>query len=53
MEFCIIMLNKYQYYDKSKTYITTVNRKAQYLLKASPVKFKKEFKMKGNDERWT
>ena len=33
-----------EYYDKSKTYITTVNRKAQYLLKASPVKFKKEFK---------
>ena len=26
-----------EYYDKSKTYITTVNRKAQYLLKASPV----------------
>ncbi|WP_379965966.1 hypothetical protein [Epilithonimonas sp. UC225_85] len=33
-----------EYYDKKKTYITTVNRKAQYMLKASPVKFQKEFK---------
>ena len=33
-----------EYYDKKRTYITTVNRKAQYLLKASPVKFQKEFK---------
>lgn len=33
-----------EYYDNKKTYITTVNRKAQYLLKASPVKFQKEFK---------
>ncbi|SHK06939.1 hypothetical protein [Epilithonimonas mollis] len=33
-----------EYYDNKKAYITTVNRKAQYLLKASPVKFKKEFK---------
>lgn len=33
-----------EYYDKKRTYITTVNRKSQYFLKASPVKFKKEFK---------
>ncbi len=33
-----------EYYDNKKTYITTVNRKAQYMLKASPVKFQKEFK---------
>ena len=33
-----------EYYDKKKAYITTVNRKAQYMLKASPVKFQKEFK---------
>lgn len=33
-----------EYYDKKRTFITTVNRKAQYFLKASPVKFKKEFK---------
>ncbi len=33
-----------EYYDKKRTYITTVNRKAQYFLKASPIKFKKEFK---------
>lgn len=33
-----------EYYDKKRTYITTVNRKAQYMLKASPVKFQKEFK---------
>lgn len=33
-----------EYYDNKRTYITTVNRKAQYMLKASPVKFKKEFK---------
>jgi len=33
-----------EYYDKKRTYITTVNRKAQYFLKASPVKFQKEFK---------
>ncbi|PZU89433.1 MAG: hypothetical protein DI529_04400 [Chryseobacterium sp.] len=32
------------YYDNKRTYITTVNRKAQYILKASPVQFKKEFK---------
>lgn len=33
-----------EYYDNKRTYITTVNRKAQYTLKASPVKFQKEFK---------
>ncbi|OJX32151.1 MAG: hypothetical protein BGO86_08225 [Chryseobacterium sp. 36-9] len=33
-----------EYYDNKRTYITTVNRKAQYMLKASPVKFQKEFK---------
>ncbi len=33
-----------EYYDNKKTYITTVNRKAEYMLKASPVKFQKEFK---------
>ena len=33
-----------EYYDNKKTFITTVNRNAQYLLKASPVQFKKEFK---------
>lgn len=33
-----------EYYNNKKTYITTVNRKAQYMLKASPVKFQKEFK---------
>ncbi|WP_185144724.1 hypothetical protein [Chryseobacterium sp. SC28] len=33
-----------EYYDKKRSYITTVNRKAQYLLKAAPVKFQKEFK---------
>ena len=33
-----------EYYDKKRTYISTVNRKAQYFLKASPVKFQKEFK---------
>jgi len=33
-----------EYYDNKRTYITTVNRKAQYMLKASPIKFKKEFK---------
>ncbi|WP_312768839.1 hypothetical protein [Epilithonimonas sp.] len=33
-----------EYYDNKRTYITTVSRKAQYLLKASPVQFKKEFK---------
>ncbi|TDX82680.1 hypothetical protein [Epilithonimonas xixisoli] len=33
-----------EYYDKKRTYLTTVQRKAQYMLKASPVKFKKEFK---------
>lgn len=33
-----------EYYDKKRTFITTVNRKARYFLKASPVKFKKEFK---------
>ena len=38
-----------EYYDKKKTYITTVNRKAQYMLKASPVKFQKEFKFYFNN----
>jgi len=38
-----------EYYDKKRTYITTVNRKAQYMLKASPVKFKKEFKFYFNN----
>lgn len=33
-----------EYYDNKRTYITTVNRKAQFTLKASPVKFQKEFK---------
>lgn len=33
-----------EYYDNRKTYIATVNRNAQYMLKASPVQFKKEFK---------
>ncbi len=33
-----------EYYDNKRTYITTVSRKAQYMLKASPVKFQKEFK---------
>ena len=33
-----------EYYDNKRTFITTVNRKAQYMLKASPVKFQKEFK---------
>ena len=33
-----------EYYDSKKTFITTVNRRAQYMLKASPVKFQKEFK---------
>jgi len=33
-----------EYYDNKRTYITSVNRKAQYTLKASPVKFQKEFK---------
>lgn len=33
-----------EYYDNKKTFITTVNRRAQYMLKASPVKFQKEFK---------
>lgn len=33
-----------EYYDNKKTFITTVNRKAEYMLKASPVKFQKEFK---------
>ncbi|MCD9856153.1 hypothetical protein LUD75_15615 [Epilithonimonas sp. JDS] len=38
-----------EYYDKKRTYITTVNRKAQYMLKASPVKFQKEFKFYFNN----
>jgi len=38
-----------EYYDKKKTYITTVNRNAQYMLKASPVKFQKEFKFYFNN----
>ncbi|WDF47922.1 hypothetical protein PQ459_05430 [Chryseobacterium sp. KACC 21268] len=38
-----------KYYDKKRTYITTVNRKAQYMLKASPVKFQKEFKFYFNN----
>ena len=33
-----------EYYDNKRTYLTTVNRKAQFTLKASPVKFQKEFK---------
>lgn len=33
-----------EYYNQKKNYITTVSRKAQYVLKASPIKFKKEFK---------
>lgn len=33
-----------EYYDNKRTYLTTVNRKAQFILKASPVKFQKEFK---------
>lgn len=33
-----------EYYDNKRIYITTVSRKAQYMLKASPVKFQKEFK---------
>jgi len=33
-----------EYYDNKRTFITSVNRKAQYTLKASPVKFQKEFK---------
>lgn len=38
-----------EYYDKKRTYITTVNRQAQFMLKASPVKFKKEFKFYFNN----
>lgn len=33
-----------EYYDNKRTYLTTVKRKAQFTLKASPVKFQKEFK---------
>ena len=33
-----------EYYDNKRTYLTTVNRKEKYTLKASPVKFQKEFK---------
>lgn len=32
------------YYDKKRNFITTVNKKAQYVLKPSPVQFQKEFK---------
>ena len=32
------------YFDQKRNYITTVKRKAKYVLKAAPVKFQKEFK---------
>jgi len=32
------------YYDNKRNFITTAKRKAQYVLKPSPVQFKKEFK---------
>ncbi len=33
-----------EYYDNKKAFIGNYNRQAQYILKASPVQFKKEFK---------
>lgn len=33
-----------EYYDNKKAFIGNYNRQAQYILKASPIQFKKEFK---------